>query len=43
VFFNHWRNGDSFVNKAYVKQIIESHPGCEYFYAHQHHENKKQH
>jgi hypothetical protein len=39
VFFNHWRNGDSFVNKAYVKQIIESHPGCEYFYAHQHHEN----
>ena len=39
VFFNHWRNGDSFVNKAYVRQIIEAHPGCVYEYAHQHHPN----
>lgn len=37
VFFNHWRHGDSFVNKAYVKQIIDSFPELKFSYAHQFH------
>lgn len=39
IFFNHWRHGDSFVNKAYVKQIIESFPESKFGYAHAFHPN----
>lgn len=39
VFFNHWRNGDCFINREYVKEVINflAGQGIEFFYAHNNH------
>jgi hypothetical protein len=38
-FFNHWRNGDCFINREYVKEIINHFKGqgIEFEYAHNNH------
>lgn len=38
VFFNHYRNGDVFINRQYVKQI-KSHFNVHTYYAHNNHES----
>lgn len=37
VFFNQWRNGDCFINKEYVRDIIGRFPNVEFLYAHNNH------
>lgn len=37
VFFNHWRNGDCFINRNYVKEIIDHFHDAKIFYAHDNH------
>jgi hypothetical protein len=39
VFFNFFHNGDCFVTKEYVRDIISKLPGIEFEYAHNNHEN----
>ena len=39
VFFNQWRNGDCFINKEYVRDIISRFPNVEFLYAHNNHPN----
>ena len=39
VFFNQWRNGDCFINKEYVRDIISRLPDDEFIYAHNNHPN----
>ena len=39
VFFNQWRNGDCFINKEYVRDIISHLPDDEFIYAHNNHPN----
>lgn len=39
VFFNQWRNGDCFINKEYVRDIISRLPDDEFVYAHNNHPN----
>ena len=34
IFFNYWRNGDSFINREYVKDIIKHFAGVQFMYAH---------
>jgi hypothetical protein len=39
-FFNRWRNGDCFINKEYVRDIISRYPnGITFKYAHDNHPN----
>ena len=39
-FFNRWRNGDCFINKGYVRDIINRYPhGIKFKYAHDNHPN----
>lgn len=37
VFFNHWRNGDCFINRNYVKEIINHFSNVNFYYAHNNH------
>jgi hypothetical protein len=37
VFFNHYENGDSFINREYVKEIIKKYSNASFFYAHKKH------
>lgn len=37
IFFSHEKNGDCFVNKGYVKDIMDRLPDLTYSYAHDHH------
>lgn len=37
VFFNHYENGDTFINREYVKEIIKHYPDAAMFYAHKKH------
>lgn len=37
VFFNHYENGDSFINREYVKDIIKHYPNASFFYSHKKH------
>jgi hypothetical protein len=39
VFFNFWQNGDCFINKEYVRDIIQHFPEAEIDYAHKNHPN----
>ena len=39
VFFNFWQNGDCFINKEYVRDIIQHFPEAEKYYAHKNHPN----
>jgi len=39
VFFNFWQNGDCFINKQYVRDIIRHFPEAEIDYAHKNHPN----
>ena len=39
VFFNFWQNGDCFINKEYVRDIISWFPEAELYYAHKNHPN----
>lgn len=38
-FINHYRNGDCFINKQYVRQLIEKIKPFETYYAHNNHES----
>lgn len=42
VFFNHWRNGDCFINRNYVKEIINHFSGVNFYYAHNNHTSNLQ-
>lgn len=39
IFFNHWRNGDSFINREYIKDVIRHFKGASLLYAHNNHPN----
>ena len=39
VYFNFWQNGDCFINKEYVRDIIQHFPESEIDYAHKNHPN----
>lgn len=39
IFYSHEKNGDCFVNKGYVKSIMNRIPELSYSYAHDHHHN----
>ena len=34
IFFNQWRNGDCFLGKEYVREIVNMFPDIEFAYAH---------
>ena len=34
IFFNQWRNGDCFIGKEYVREIVKMFPDIEFAYAH---------
>lgn len=42
IFFNHYRNGDCFINKQYVRQIISKIKPKDVYYAHNNHESVTQ-
>ncbi|NBV27435.1 hypothetical protein EBS02_00195 [bacterium] len=43
VFFNHWRNGDTFLNRTYVRKICETlYKDYKFYYAHNNHESVTQ-
>lgn len=37
VFFNHYENGDTFINREYIKDIIKNYPKASKVYAHKKH------
>jgi len=40
VFFNHWRNGDTFLNRSYVRDICNKlYKKYDFYYAHNNHES----
>lgn len=39
IFFNHYRNGDCFLSKGYIKDIMKKIPNIKYSYAHNNHPN----
>lgn len=38
IFFNHWRNGDCYINKEYVRDIISRYSNVKFYYAHNNHQ-----
>lgn len=39
IFYNQWRNGDCFLPKQYVRDIVNRHPFIEFQFAHNNHPN----